>query len=277
MDVATALHHLGDVAETSALRRLGVTASALRAHVADGSIVRVRRGCYALPTADPVTVAETAWRGRATCVTVAARCGLPLLTAHEGIHLAIPRGRNHGSDHLGLPAQVVAHHVDDTHRAGTFAGAVDLTCRCATREEQLVLVDAALARGLLRREDVAGFVATSAERRAFLQRHASGLAGSMLETLTGLLLRRARLGFRQQVAIDGLGRVDFVVEGRLIVEVDGRATHDNPAQFAEDRRRDRAAVAAGYRVLRFTYADVVRRPETVLADVRAALAAPLRP
>ncbi|MDN4475927.1 type IV toxin-antitoxin system AbiEi family antitoxin domain-containing protein [Demequina sp. SYSU T00192] len=276
MDPATALHHLGGVAELDALRPLEVSASTLRRLVAEGSIVRIRRGCYALPDTDRVTIAETAWRGRATCVTVAERCGLPLLAAHDGVHLAIPAGRNHGRDHLCLPSHVTAHHVADPHQAGTFAGAIDLASRCTAREEQLVIVDAALSRGLLRRGDIAGFTATGGERRAFLLRHASAASGSLLETMTGLILRRARIPFAQQVEIEGLGRVDFVVDGRLIVEVDGRATHDTPEQFVEDRRRDRAAAIRGYRVLRFTYGDVIRRPDTVLADVRSALAAPSR-
>ena len=39
-----------------------------------------------------------------------------------------------------------------------------------------------------------------------------------------------------------------------------------------DRRRDAALVGMGYRVLRFTWLDAVRRPAYVVAAVRAALA-----
>lgn len=51
--------------------------------------------------------------------------------------------------------------------------------------------------------------------------------------------------------------VDFLWRGpRLIVEVDGYAFHDSTQSFRNDRRRDAELTAAGYRVLRFTWADL---------------------
>jgi dephospho-CoA kinase len=55
-----------------------------------------------------------------------------------------------------------------------------------------------------------------------------------------------------------------------VVEVDGRRWHPDPAV---DRERDNRLAELGWRVLRFTWADVVHRPEVVVAAVRAALAA----
>jgi len=66
--------------------------------------------------------------------------------------------------------------------------------------------------------------------------------------------------------------VDLVVEGSLVVELDGRAYHADERAFAEDRRRDRKLAALGYTVLRFTYDDVVKHPERMLAEVLAVLA-----
>ena len=54
---------------------------------------------------------------------------------------------------------------------------------------------------------------------------------------------------------------------RLAIEIDGWAWHHNPERFQEDRRRQNALVAAGWTVLRFTWADLVERPEQVLATV----------
>ena len=55
-------------------------------------------------------------------------------------------------------------------------------------------------------------------------------AESGIESL--LRLRLARLGIRleSQVLVAGVGRVDFVLAGRIILEVDGRLNHDGPAQ-----------------------------------------------
>ena len=60
--------------------------------------------------------------------------------------------------------------------------------------------------------------------------------------------------------------VDFYFPAHhLIVETDGWETHGTKAAFKSDRRKDAALTAAGYRVMRFTYDDVVYEPDTVVA------------
>jgi very-short-patch-repair endonuclease len=51
---------------------------------------------------------------------------------------------------------------------------------------------------------------------------------------------------------------------RLVVETDGWETHGTKAAFRSDRRKDAALTSAGYRVMRFTYDDVVYEPETIV-------------
>ncbi|MEX1184873.1 MAG: DUF559 domain-containing protein [Gemmatimonadota bacterium] len=51
--------------------------------------------------------------------------------------------------------------------------------------------------------------------------------------------------------------VDFLWrDARVVAEVDGYAFHGSARSFAADRRRDAELTAAGYRVLRFTWADL---------------------
>ena len=97
-------------------------------------------------------------------------------------------------------------------------------------------------------------------------------ADSLLETLARVLFRDAGISTETQVWINGIGRVDFLLEGFLIVEIDGIAFHLEPRQFKKDRRRDNAAMRQGLPVLRFFYDDVVYAPESVLAQVREVLA-----
>jgi very-short-patch-repair endonuclease len=59
-----------------------------------------------------------------------------------------------------------------------------------------------------------------------------------------------------QVHIDGVGYVDLLLEGRLIVELDGRH-HGEWAQVKKDQRRNNRSVVQGYTVLRYYYDDVV--------------------
>ena len=87
-----------------------------------------------------------------------------------------------------------------------------------------------------------------------------------------LRLIAARLGeVESQVWIEGVGRVDLVVDGWLVLEADGFAHHSDRASYREDRRRWNALVEAGYTVLRFTFEDVVRNEERVAALIASVL------
>jgi very-short-patch-repair endonuclease len=61
-------------------------------------------------------------------------------------------------------------------------------------------------------------------------------------------------------------------EQRLIAETDGRRTHLTPTAFETDRERDARYLVAGYRVVRFTYRQLVREPEAVASTIAALLA-----
>jgi very-short-patch-repair endonuclease len=71
-----------------------------------------------------------------------------------------------------------------------------------------------------------------------------------------------------------VGRADLLYPAnRLIVEFDGR-NHQN--RLVADDRRQNLLINAGYRILRFTTADLRTQPHVVVAQVRAALTAPDR-
>ncbi len=70
-----------------------------------------------------------------------------------------------------------------------------------------------------------------------------------------------------------IGRVDFLhPASTVVVELDGAVAHSSFMDTANDRERDRRLAAAGFRVLRFGWAEVVHDPVAVLAAVRAATA-----
>jgi very-short-patch-repair endonuclease len=69
-------------------------------------------------------------------------------------------------------------------------------------------------------------------------------------------------------------RVDFLWPGqRLVVETDGWEGHSTPTAFQRDRATSNALQLDGYAVLRFTHADITRRPRHVARQIRAALSA----
>lgn len=84
-------------------------------------------------------------------------------------------------------------------------------------------------------------------------------------------------------------RVDFLVvaveehvpqlftRARVVVECDGHAFHEKtPEQAERDKSRDRALLAAGLPVLRFTGREIVRDPQACVDEVGDALNAEAR-
>jgi very-short-patch-repair endonuclease len=66
--------------------------------------------------------------------------------------------------------------------------------------------------------------------------------------------------------------VDFLWrDAQLVVEVDGYAFHRDRAAFERDRRRDAALMAAGLRVMRFTWRQIVEEPLPVIARIAQVL------
>src|SRR5205823_14996223 len=103
-------------------------------------------------------------------------------------------------------------------------------------------------------------------------------AESAMETRLRWLFLRSGLA-RPQVQVElrdsggaFVARADlYYPVARLIVEFDG-ANHKD--RLISDDRRQNLIVNAGYRLLRYTSADLRDRPEVILAQVRAAVAAP---
>jgi very-short-patch-repair endonuclease len=58
----------------------------------------------------------------------------------------------------------------------------------------------------------------------------------------------------------------------VMVELDGRRAQTTSLAFEEDRARDAALTAAGYRCLRFTWRRINDQEHSVAAELRATLA-----
>lgn len=125
------------------------------------------------------------------------------------------------------------------------------------------------------------------ERRKFsvnaprLRRFAAMLrdgAASKLEVVFHLLMKRHRIGgWKANCPIRAAGRIVAVADvffeaAMLALEIDGWAAHCSKKAFQRDRTRQNALVQAGCRVLRFTYDDVMKRPDYCVDQIRRALA-----
>jgi len=92
----------------------------------------------------------------------------------------------------------------------------------------------------------------------------------LLLVLAGLPRPRAQVSLRDDFGLF-LARPDlYYPDARLAIEYDG-ATHR--ASLAADNRRQNRMFDAGYRLLRFTAADVLSAPDSVVALVGRALSA----
>jgi very-short-patch-repair endonuclease len=260
----------GGVLLTRDVLARGGTEAGVRLAVRSGAVWRVERGLLAVPGADPELVAAGRSRGLLTCVSAAQRYNLWHLRPAPRPHYWHSNGR-------ALDG-CVSHRLALTQpkRHGTVAALPDVLLQallCLPAVESLVMVECAYNRGdidlAFLREHLTGNRCGKA--RDVLARVERG-ADSLLETLARVLFREAGIATATQVWLDGIGTVDFLLEGFLIVELDGIAFHLEPRQFKKDRRRDNAAVVRGLPVLRFFYDDVVHAPEAMVAQVRDVLA-----
>ena len=115
----------------------------------------------------------------------------------------------------------------------------------------------------------------SAALRRALGRHLPQLAESLsaLEDRFLALCQAAALPLPEANAkVSGLMVDALWREQRLVVELDGHAAHATPAAVERDRQRELILRAAGFEVLRYTWAQITGRPEAVVADLRSAIA-----
>lgn len=271
MDIAELAAHMapaGGVARASRLLASGARRSDLRRCCAKGQLIRVREGVYALPSADPLVREAAAHGGALACTSALRSHGVWVLDA-PGLHVWLGAG---GRAHPHADCACVPHWDGgraEPGRVGIVRALVQLAS-CQGAEAFFVAFESAwrlrrldrAAREEVRRRLPAGM--------RYLVDLARGDADSGLESLVRLRLALLGIAVRSQVRIDGVGRVDFVVDGRIILEIDGRENHEGAALRHRDLRRDAEAARRGYVTLRFDYALVVHHWEVVRDAILAA-------
>lgn len=284
----------------------GVSEGSLARAVVRGHLVRVRPAVYALEplAARPRFVvtaqgpaAEFVARARAALLSLgptALACGRTAAALYGWGMLVEPQTLEVAVDHGRSRVVLAGLHVEQRRRPvrnrlvalpGTdplwVSSAQQTVVDCALRLpllEAVVVCDSALRSGrvgpdeLERRIGQQGGV-SQAGRLADVLALTDGRSESVLESVQRVRMVLGGIeGFEPQVVVRAQPslRVDFCFRAAgLVVEVDGARWHQDPVR---DQARDNALAALGWRVLRYTWAQVVHDPEPVVAEVLAAVA-----
>lgn len=277
------------------LQPLGLSASGARSRASRGRLRKIHQGVYATGHA-PLTPV-----GRVMAAVLA--CGPRAVASHRAaaqlhelrlgrgssIDVSTPsrtgRGRPgirvhqaaqlHEDDRSvvdGVPCTALARTLLDVAGGGPRRD-VERACDRAAllRTLDVTAIDAALQR--------AAGCRGAPLLRAVLREHraASTVTRNDLEEL---FLALCRAGAMAPDAVNlwiafpgGAGaEVDFAWLGpRLVAEVDGRDPHTTRMAFEHDRRRDQQLMLLGWRVVRFTWRQVVGEPGVVADALRALL------
>lgn len=279
------------VVSRAQLRAAGVGVAAIEHRLRGGRLHRIHRGVYAV--GHPVLGRG----GRPLAAVLACGVGAALshrsaaawwgllpsaasrvdVSSHSGRH-RLPGVRHHRcrtldardcTEHEGMPLTTVARTLLDL----SAVVRADRLERAVAQAERLRLYDHRAVLDVLARADGhrgARALAAATSRPAAWTRNA--LEARFLELTWALGLPEPRVNAVIDVPDHGPCEVDFHwPTRRLVVETDGFETHGTRTAFRDDRRRDAALQAAGWRVVRFAWDDVTDEPATVSRRLAAAL------
>ncbi|WP_337003887.1 MULTISPECIES: DUF559 domain-containing protein [unclassified Microbacterium] len=263
----TAQH--GGVVRGTLLQKYGVTRRMRADAVRAGALHRVRTGVFAVPGVDAGLIEAAAHGGALTCRHALRLHGVWCLEEEGPVHVWLGgKGRAHHTE-----CTCVVHH--DAGRAGVGLAPLEEVLvhvyRCAGDETFFAAPESALTQRSITAAARRRIRGRLPMRAHWLVDLARSDADSGLESLLRLRLHLRGITLDCQVRIPTVGRVDFVLDGRLILEADGKANHAGPSQRHRDLVRDAAASVLGYETLRFDYAQIVHAWPTVEAAVVAAI------
>ena len=201
-----------------------------------------------------------------SCVSATKFYDLPVATGElpQRTHLSVRHSRGMHYSKLRRFDDVCVHwepvlskEEERTHVA-SIGTVLERVLVCMPLKVSLPMLDAARNRGLY---DVSTLTIPPTGSRLPHLKEALSLssdrARSILETVARLQLIDMGLTPQVGVWIEGVGEVDMIILGFIVIEVDGWAFHSSKEQREKDLKRDRELLRCGFIVLRFTYDDVM--------------------
>jgi very-short-patch-repair endonuclease len=268
-------HLPGDVPATflsaRALTTTGMTRRQIAQCILDGSLLRVRRGRYVPANAPREVIRAASLGGRLDCVSLLALLGVFVLEDRD-LHMQVTVG---ASRLPPRPPSVKCHWRETTAgREDLHADLIEAlaqSCRCQDPRAAVATLDSAWHLGLIGEADIAEIFARLPARFGSLRGLLDPRSESGSESIMRLMLRTLGCAIEIQPQIAGVGRVDFIVDGWLIIECDSEAHHSGWEAQKRDRRRDLAAAELGYTTIRPIAEDILYHRDQVFASVRAVI------
>lgn len=269
MDILDYLRKSGGVARSAQLLSAGYSRRDL-ARLKEAGVSQPRRGVFTLPGCDQGLLAAVRHNGKLSCASAAVHYGLWLREPPGQVHLACNHG--HGSGFIrhrtvkfqGHPSLPLAA-VEDValHALG-----------CLPPPASIAIATSAIRLHGVPQELLAAQLQADRSRPALRAlRELDIRAESIVEVDAQHLFRSQGIAYDAQVFLPGIGRVDFLLAGFLIVEIDGFAFHSQRKDMLRDRSRNNASTLHGYAVLRYMPEHIWFSPGQVVAEIRSVLAA----
>ncbi|TDD45437.1 DUF559 domain-containing protein [Kribbella antibiotica] len=279
-DIVEVLSKRGGVATFGDLRVL-VPARAIRAALCGGEIRRVSKGVYALPQAPPALAAARSHGGVVSHLSAAQHWGFGVINAPLLPHVTLqPKQVRRRT---GLPCTLHWADVPALDDVTTPIRTVLDCIRTLPLAESLAVSDSALRSGALSEDELLDAAARlRGPHRRRIQRVVS-LADKRAESVLESALRAITIeaGFEDfvpQVPVqdrDFSARIDLAnLRLRLGLEADGFEHHGSRQALAKDCRRHVQLTIRGWRILRFSWEDIMYDQEWVVHAVRQASGLP---
>ncbi|HTL40398.1 MAG TPA: DUF559 domain-containing protein [Pseudolysinimonas sp.] len=245
------------------LERQGYSGEAITRAVATGMLLRLRRGLYCTPDADPALQRAVRAGGRLTCVSELRRLGVWVF-ADDLVHVAVPPNAARLPDMAGVRRHWSTPRPDrgSSPQHVSPSEAVEAALHCLPPRMAVASLDSILHLRVIGRAEFASIRSRVTARQRRMMDLADSAAESGLESIVRVLLIELGLHVRSQVRFGRDARVDLLVEDWVVVETDGDGFHDEKTT-TRDRRRDAALARRGLVVLRFRYAQVIYELESV--------------
>lgn len=244
--------------------------------VREGRLLRLRNGRFVAADTPQLLVSAGRLGGRLDCTSLLAALGV-FVRIRPGLHVQFTPATGRLPDR---PRDVVAHWRHTAQPRPALAAdvieALAQSCRCQEPRDAIATLDSAWHLGLVDEDGIARVFSRLPHRYQVLRSLLDHRSESGPETFMRLLLRSIAAHVEIQVRIGGVGRVDFVVDGWLIVECDSKEHHQGWDAQRRDRRRDLAAAALGYTTIRPLAEDIMYRRDELAETMRAILASPSR-